>query len=130
MRPRILLATGIMLIAAQAFSHHSFTATYDENETVEIEGQVVQFMFRNPHAWVHVLVENESGETERWGVEWGGAGQLGRQGVRRDTIKPGDHVVITGPPGRNADEHRMLMRTLYRPSDGFGWGQREGEEFN
>jgi hypothetical protein len=63
----------------------------------------------------------------RWGVEWGGAQQLGGQGVTRETLKSGDHVIITGPPGRNPEDHRILMRTLLRPSDGFGWGNRPRE---
>jgi hypothetical protein len=59
----------------------------------------------------------------------GGAGALTGQGVTRDSLKPGDVVVITGNPGRNAVDHRIRMRTLLRPADGFGWGQR-GETFD
>jgi thiamine monophosphate kinase len=33
---------------------------------------------------------------QRWAIEWGGAGQLGGQGISRDTLKPGDHIVVTG----------------------------------
>ena len=68
-------------------------------------------------------------QMQRWGVEWGGAGALAGQGVTRDSLKPGDKVVITGNPGRNAIDHRVRMRTLLRPSDGFGWGQN-GETFD
>jgi Family of unknown function (DUF6152) len=128
-RKRILLgglSAAIVAMAAQA--HHSFTATYDENAEIRIEGKLVQFMFRNPHAWVHVMAEDENGEMVRWGVEWGGAGQLSGQGVTRDSLKVGDHVIITGNPGRNTEEHRIRMRSLLRPSDGYGWGF-EGETF-
>jgi hypothetical protein len=44
-----------------------------------------------------------------WAVEWGGGGQLGRDGVTRDTLKPGDHVIIPGNPGRNPEDHRRPM---------------------
>jgi hypothetical protein len=118
-----------MLSGLSAYAHHSFTATYDENKTVEIKGTLVQFMFRNPHAWVHVMAPDDKGEMQRWGVEWGGAGALTGQGVTRESLKPGDEVVITGNPGRNPIDHRVRMRTLLRPSDGFGWGQR-GETFD
>lgn len=124
-----ILAAFSALTASAALAHHSFTATYDESSTVKIEGQLVQFMFRNPHAWVHVMVEDENGEMQRWGVEWGGAGQLAGQGVSRDSLKPGDRVVITGNPGRNPGDHRLRMRSLLRPSDGYGWGF-EGENFD
>jgi hypothetical protein len=120
----VLSMTGL-----SAYAHHSFTATYDENKTIKIEGELVQFMFRNPHAFVHVLAPDENGEMQRWGVEWGGAGALTGQGVTRDSLKAGDHVIITGNPGRNPIDHRIRMRTLLRPSDGFGWGQN-GETFD
>ena len=120
---------GSLAVGAPLYAHHSFTATYDESKTITIEGMLVQFMFRNPHAFVHVLAPDENGVMQRWGVEWGGAGALTGQGVTRDSLKAGDHVIITGNPGRNAIDHRIRMRTLLRPSDGFGWGQR-GETFD
>jgi thiamine monophosphate kinase len=74
------------------------------------------------------MAPDDKGEMQRWGVEWGGAGALAGQGVTRESLKPGDKVVITGNPGRNPDDHRLRMRSLLRPSDGFGWGQK-GETF-
>jgi hypothetical protein len=125
----IMTGLSALLLSAAAFAHHSFTATYDETAEAQIEGQLVQFMFRNPHAWVHVMAPDENGEMQRWGVEWGGAGQLSGQGVTRESLKPGDHVIIRGNPGRNPRDHRLRMRSLLRPSDGFGWGF-EGESFD
>jgi hypothetical protein len=122
------LAAGT-LIAAAAQAHHSFTATYDESEEVRIEGTLVAFQFRNPHAQVQIMGENENGEMVRWYIEWGGAGQLAGQGVTRDSLKAGDHVVITGNPSRNPELHRLRMQSLLRPSDGYGWGF-EGETFD
>ena len=78
---------------------------------------MVQFMYRNPHSFVHVLDKNGV----RWAVEWGGGGQLSRQGVTRDTLKYGDHVVITGSPGRSAADHRLRLKSVLRPKDGWKW---------
>jgi hypothetical protein len=125
----LALLLGAAVIALPVYAHHSFTATYDESKTVEIKGELVQFMFRNPHAWVHVMAPDENGQMQRWGVEWGGAGALTGQGVTRESLKPGDEVDNTRNPGRNAADHRIRMRTLLRPSDGFGWGQ-QGETFD
>jgi hypothetical protein len=122
LRALFLVAAGALLSGITAYAHHSFTATYDESAEVKIEGTLVQFMFRNPHAWVHVMAPDDNGEMQRWGVEWGGAGQLSGQGVTRESLKAGDHVIITGNPGRNPIDHRVRMRSLLRPSDGFGWG--------
>jgi hypothetical protein len=38
---RVLLAVSALLVSGvDAMAHHSFTATYDENATVQIEGQM------------------------------------------------------------------------------------------
>jgi len=123
----VLLIVAAFLSGAQAYAHHSCAATYFEDKTVKIEGKLVQFIFRNPHSFVHIEAPDESGVMQRWAVEWGGAGQLGGQGVTRETLKPGDVVTITGNPGRNPADHRLRMVSLRRNSDGFGWGQRPGE---
>jgi hypothetical protein len=130
MKGRLLvLAIALIVIAsAQASAHHSFAATYFENKTVTIEGKLVQFLFRNPHSFVHVEAPDEKGVMQRWAVEWGGAGQLGGQGVTSQTLQAGDIVTITGNPGRNPEDHRVRMMTLRRKSDGFGWGQKPGEK--
>ena len=123
----VVLAATLMVAGMTVRAHHSFAATYDESKTAMIEGRLVQFLFRNPHSFVHVMAPDEKGQEQRWAVEWGGAGQLAGQGVTRETLKPGDVVVITGNPGRNAADHRIRMVTLRRPSDGFGWGTQPGQ---
>jgi hypothetical protein len=116
-----VLSTGI------AMAHHSFTSTYHMDRIVRVEGNIVQFQFRNPHSFVQIMGPDEKGTMQRWAVEWGAAGQLGEQGVSRQSLSIGDHVVITGNPGRTASDHRVRMLTITRPSDGFGWGTRQGE---
>jgi len=123
----VTVVAAALVIGTRASAHHSFAATYLERQTVTIEGELVQFLFRNPHSFVHILVKDKDGSEVRYAVEWGGAGQLGNQGLTRETLKPGDFVVITGSPGRNPAEHRVRMVSLRRPKDGFGWGQRAGE---
>jgi hypothetical protein len=116
------LIAGTLGAGINAYAHHSFAATYFEDKRVTIEGDLVQFLYRNPHSFVHVEVKDANGETVRWAVEWGAGGQLGRQGVTRETLKPGDHVIIVGNPGRNPDDHRLRMVNVTRPSDGWKWG--------
>ena len=77
-----------------------------------------------------VEVKDAKGEMQRWAIEWGGASQLGQQGVTSETLKYGDIVTISGNPGRVAEDHRIRMLSLRRKSDNYGWGQRPGETFN
>jgi hypothetical protein len=118
----VLVAGAMVVSSGRAYAHHSFAATYFEDKTQKIEGNLVQFLYRNPHSFVHVEAPDDKGMMQRWAVEWGAGGQLGRQGVTRETLKPGDHVVIVGNPGRNPEDHRLRMVNITRPSDGWKWG--------
>ncbi len=127
----IAAAAGLMSLATPAWAHHSFAGTYLEDaQPVKVEGTLVAFLVRNPHSFVHVEAKDpKTGEMIRWSIEWGAAGQLAQQGVRTGSLKVGDHVIVTGSPGRNAEDHRLRMRTIVRPSDGWSWGNN-GQSFN
>ncbi len=129
MRRTVVLIIAIALLAGGtvAYAHHSYAATYDTNEQIKLEGKVVQFVFRNPHSFVHIQAPDQKGVSQRWAVEWAGTSQLGNAGVTRETLKVGDDIVIVGRPSRVTGEYRLLMVTLKRPSDGFTWGTRNGE---
>ena len=124
----LLVIAAMLLFVAVASAHHSFAAVYDGKKTVTLDGKLVQFIFRNPHSFVHVEGKDEKGETIQYAIEWGGGGQLNQQGVTRETLKPGDHLVIIGNPGRNPEDHRLRMISLKRTSDGWTWGGRAGEK--
>jgi len=128
MKTKVLLVlTGLFLFGLTAYAHHSIGAAYDQSKDVKVEGKLVQFLWRNPHAFVHVEAPDDKGVMQRWSIEWGGASQLSGQGISRDTFKIGDEVIITGNPGRNPLDHKLKMNTLHRKKDGFGWGTRPGE---
>ena len=116
------ISAAIVFASAPAMAHHSFAATYFEDKTERAEGEIVQFLFRNPHSFVHIEAPDKDGQTQRWAVEWGAGGQLNRQGVSRETLHTGDHVIVTGNPGRNPADHRLRMKTISRPADGWKWG--------
>ena len=128
MRRMLLLVVGVAVGAATAVSaHHSYTATYDTGHQVTLTGKLVQFVFKNPHSFVIVQAPDPQGAVQRWSLEWSGVGQLSNQGVTRETLKPGDEVVVVGNPSRVTGEYKALMVKLTRPSDGFTWGGRGGE---
>jgi len=126
----LMLVVAGGLVAGVAYAHHSFAATYFEDKQVKVEGELVQFLYRNPHSFVHVEVKEQDGTVTRWAIEWGAGGQLGRQGVTRDTLKAGDHVIVTGNPGRTPEDHRLRMVSISRPSDGFKWPNAAGQTFD
>jgi hypothetical protein len=117
----VLLVAATLSLSTPLYGHHSAAATYFEGKMQTIEGALVQFLFRNPHSFVHVETKDANGEVTRWAVEWVSGGELAKYGVTRETLRPGDHVIVTGNPPRNADEHRLRMKTMTRPWDGWKW---------
>jgi hypothetical protein len=123
---RLVLAAALMF-GAMAHAHHSLAATYYPDKEVKLEGKIVEILLRNPHSFLQIEAPDESGVMQRWSLEWRSSGQLGQQGIKRDTLKIGDEVVITMNPSRTATDHRGALKTLHRKSDGFGWGTNPGE---
>jgi hypothetical protein len=110
-----------LLFTAAAYAHHSFAATYNEEQVQQIEGKMVAFMFRNPHSSIQVETADGKGGVVRWVVEWAAGNTLNREGVTRDTLRPGDHIIVTGSPGRVPEDRRLRLRSVERPSDGWKW---------
>jgi Family of unknown function (DUF6152) len=118
--------TAAVLGGGQVSAHHSFGATYSENKQLSIEGELLQFVYRNPHALLQVMAPDANRQMQRWTVEWEAMGQLGHQGVTSMTLKPGDRVVITGNPGKNTADHWLRAQTIVRPKDGWKWAVAPG----
>jgi hypothetical protein len=110
-------------------AHHSFTATYDTDKTMTIEGTVAQFLLRNPHSFLHVVVKDKEGKEEIWNVEWAAAGQLSGAALVT-SLKAGDPVIVRGNPARDAADLRLRMVSVKRTSDGASWGFGNGQTFN
>jgi hypothetical protein len=117
----ILLVAIVLVSGTRAYAHHSFAATYFVDQEITVEGTLTQFMYRNPHSFVKVEAKDDKGDMQTWSVEWGGGAQLTQEHVTRDTLKPGDHVIVSGNPGREPSEHRIRLHKIVRPSDGWKW---------
>jgi hypothetical protein len=120
---RLLSAMTAMALfcGGGTYAHHSFAATYYVDQVITIKGSVTEFLFRNPHSFLKVQAPDDKGQMQIWAVEWAGGVQLSQANVAKDTLKPGDQVVVSGNPGRNPAEHRIRIKSISRSSDGFKW---------
>jgi len=113
----VMLSAGSSLTLA----HHSVAATYLIGKSVRIDGVLKEFLWRNPHSFMRVEAADEKGEKHLWVIEGAAPQQLTESGLSQSTLRPGDRVIVTGIPGRIAEDHKMLLHTIERPSDGFKW---------
>ena len=88
MKTKLLVLTfaGLTVLGVRAHAHHSFAATYLEDEKMTVEADVVQFLYRNPHSFLQLETKDaKTGAPITWAVEWGGGGQLE---ARASSAKP------------------------------------------
>ena len=114
----LLSAAGIALLLASvpALAHHSFAAEFDNKKPVELKGSVTSVEWVNPHAWIHMEVKDESGKATEWNCELGSPNLLMRNGWRKDTIKPGDVIIVNGSAAK--DGANLANARTVRMADG------------
>ena len=120
-----VLCAAVML-SARLQGHHNFADIYLEADTIDVEGEVVEFQYKNPHSWVHVRGSERSGlgDERVYSAEWVSTSQLENEGITKTTLKPGDKVRIWGSPAKNPSDYRMHLKRIER-SDGWQWRGRQ-----
>jgi hypothetical protein len=103
--------TGAATLAAAvgpASAHHSY-AMFDSQVTLTIPGTVVSWDWTNPHSFLQVI----SDTGQHWALESASPSLLSRNGVTRNTFKPGDKVTVKAHPRRdNTEGGSLLSATL------------------
>jgi hypothetical protein len=126
MRQIMFVGLAIAAVVGSAYAHHSFAQYYFEDRSVTIEGELVRFDYKNPHAWVYLDAKDEQGMVQQYSAEWANPNRLSRENITKDTLKTGDRVVISGSPGRQAEDYKVHLKRIRRPADGWTWPASRG----
>ena len=97
-RARAAAAATTLLAAGIAHAHHSFFGRFDTATMIELEGEVIEVLWRNPHAYFKVRSTDAVGATVDWEIETSSLTVLRRMGIDAGTIDVGDRVRLAGNP--------------------------------
>jgi hypothetical protein len=97
----LILGIGVMVSAMPVFAHHSVSAEFDTTKTITFTGQVKAVEWGNPHIYTQVEAKDPSGKVHLYRVEGGPPNSLYRSGWRKDTLKIGQTVTVTGNPAKS-----------------------------
>jgi hypothetical protein len=119
-----LLACGLLLVVAgvPALAHHSFAAAYDMTKPITIEGVIDEVRLTNPHSWFVVDVKDAGGKVTQWKFEAGTPSGMLRNGFKKDVIKHGAEVTITGFHAKDPTLNVGMLRELTTKADGKKYG--------
>jgi hypothetical protein len=99
MKIKLLVVSAAVALGTAAvplFAHHSFAAEYDSAKPVTLKGTVTKMEWMNPHARFYVDVKDDKGATVGWELELGSPNGLMRRGWTRNSLKPGDSILVEG----------------------------------
>ena len=122
-RTRMFLLGAVMVAApgASSWAHHAFVTEFIPDEEGEVEGQVTEVIWANPHIRYGVEVRMPDGSTEEWFLQPpGNLPTYRRENWSEDTVQVGDFVRATGNLGRDG------MKRLYATCIHLESGRRLG----
>lgn len=114
-----------LMISFSLNAHHS-DASYNQDETLTLQGIVSSYVWRNPHVIIYVEAPDANGNIVEWALEIGNTMIMTRSGWSRDLLKNGDLVQATVYPNRNPENHDVMLINI-QTADGSIYIQDESD---
>jgi hypothetical protein len=104
MRIKLLIVPVALTVSCLAprpsFSHHGSSA-YDFTKLITTKATVTSLEWGNPHCILHFDAKDERGAVTVWSLEMYNPLWMARAGWTKETLKPGDEIVVTFHPAKN-----------------------------
>lgn len=110
----VLVTVGLVWRAPGVDAHHSPSTFFDLTKSVEIQGVVTKWEFRNPHPILYVEVADEHGKNT-WLLQFHNVTTMTRRGVTAQTFPVGIVVKAIGAPSRVPGTYGMNANVVIMP---------------
>jgi hypothetical protein len=124
LRVALALMFTCVLASLPLRAHHG-SSMFLMKEEIAIQGTVTAFEFVHPHVKVTIAAKGKDGGTESWTAEGDNVNSMHRAGWRKDSLKVGDQITLTGHPARGGRKLMYLMKVTF--PDGRVLAPRQGD---
>jgi len=111
-----MIASSLTLFVGEALAHHAFSAEFNANRPVLLNGKITKVEWLNPHTRLYLDVNEPAGGMTIWELELPSPNVLIHQGWTRDSLKRGDILSVSAYLARDGS-HLASARRI-RLADG------------
>jgi hypothetical protein len=111
-RFNLAVVLALVLLPTTLLAHHSRSEFSDQ--VTEIEGELVNVIWRNPHAGLDIEVTTADGSKENWRVETFASPNLfGRMGVFEEHFVVGEQIRVAGNVSEKRSNYFLGLNALF-----------------
>jgi hypothetical protein len=94
------MVVALIALSMPAMAHHG-NASFDTSKRMTVKGNVVGWVWANPHCILTFDAKDEKGNPVRWAAEATVPSDMAKRGWSRNMFTPGDEVSVTLTPAKN-----------------------------